>query len=74
MISERTLELINAGIDGELSAEDQQELDAVLESSAEARSMKAELLKLANLMGSLPAQQPPSGLHDQILQNYCPKG
>ena len=43
MISERILELINADVDGELRPEDQSELDAALESSAEARAMKSEL-------------------------------
>jgi len=67
MISERTLELINADIDGELDPAGQAELEAVLESSSEARATKAELLKLTSLMDSLPAQHPPAGLESQIV-------
>ena len=67
MISERILELINADVDGELRPEDQSELDAALESSAEARAMKSELQKLSNLIDSLPPQQPPRSLGNQIL-------
>jgi hypothetical protein len=69
MISERSMELINADIDGELSQAEQSELEAVLESSSEARAMNAELLKLNNLMSSLPDEQPPQDLNSQILQN-----
>lgn len=68
MITERTMQLINADIDGELSQAEQLELESILESSAEARAMKAELLKLNNLMSKLPAQQPPPDLKDRILQ------
>lgn len=67
MLEQRTLELINAEIDGALRADEKAELDAILESSAEARAMKAELQKLSNLMGSLPEQMPPEQLTGQIL-------
>ncbi len=40
MLEQRTLELINAEIDGELGPKEQSELDGVLESSAEARAMR----------------------------------
>lgn len=68
MINERTLELINAEIDGELRPEELPELEAALEASEEARAMRAELLKVTKLMDSLPAQQPPAGLNRRILQ------
>ena len=68
MITERTMQLINADIDGELSQAGQSELESMLESSAEARAMRAELLKLNNLMSSLPAQQPPPDLNQRIMQ------
>jgi hypothetical protein len=66
MISKHILELINAEIDGELRREDQSELDAALESSAEARAAKSELQKLSNLLDGLPPQQPPKGLGGRI--------
>ncbi|MEJ2178780.1 MAG: hypothetical protein P8Y12_12885 [Gammaproteobacteria bacterium] len=69
MISERILELINADMDGELRPEDQSELDAALESSAEARAVRSELQKLSSLMDNLPPQQPPGGLGSRIARN-----
>ena len=71
MLSERALYLLNAGIDGELDATEQEELDAVLEASAEARAMHAELLKLANLLESVPAKDPPPELSAQILDRVA---
>ena len=69
MINEHTMELINADIDGELASADKAELEGILESSAEARAFKAELIKLNNLMSDLPEQTPPADLSDQILGN-----
>ena len=67
MLNEHTIYLINAGIDGELSPAETKELEALLESSAEARAMKAEFLRLANLLDSQPEQQPPEGLARSIV-------
>ena len=49
MLEERTINLINADIDGELDADERDDLEAILESSADARAMRAELLKLSNI-------------------------
>ena len=68
MLEERTLQLINAGIDGALEPFEQAELDAILESSAEARVMQAELQRLANLLDSMPEQVPPPELASRILE------
>jgi anti-sigma factor RsiW len=68
MLEQRILELINAEIDGELGPEEQSELDGVLESSEEARAMRTELRKLANLMDGMPEQAPPADLADRILE------
>jgi len=73
MLSERVLHLINAEIDGELDAGEQEELDAALESSGEARAMKAELQKLANLLAATPAENPPPDLTDHILNCLPPQ-
>lgn len=67
MLTERALQLINAEIDGELGPGEREELDAVLESSTDARAMKAELQKLANLLDAAPALEPPAGLSNRIL-------
>jgi len=67
MLEARVLELINAEIDGELKPGESAELEAILESSAEARAMKAEMLKLVNFLDSVPAQAPPEDLTGRIL-------
>ena len=68
MVDERTLDLINADVDGELTPEQSQELDAILEASADARAMRAELLRLTNLLDNQPAVNPPADLAQNILQ------
>ena len=72
MLEERTINLINADLDGELEASEREVLEAILESSAEAREMRAELLRLNNLLDSLPEQAPPPGLSNQILKQLTP--
>jgi len=72
MLEQRTIHLINADIDGELGADERAELEAVLESSADARAMRAELLRLSNLLDSLPAQIPPPGLAQPVLNQIAP--
>lgn len=72
MLEERTLNLINADIDRELTVAEQDELDVILESSAEARAMRAELLKLSNLLDNAPLQTPPDGLTSRILNQLSP--
>ena len=72
MLEQRTIHLINADIDGELDANEKGELEAVLESSADARAMRAELLRLSNLLDSLPAQSPPPGLAQRVLNQIAP--
>jgi len=67
MLEERTIELINAELDGELGPVEREELEAILESSGEARAMKAELQKLFNLLDATPELSPPAGLSQQIL-------
>ena len=68
MVDERTLDLINADVDGELTPEQSQELDAILEASADARAMRAELLRLTNLLDSQPAVSPPADLAQNLIQ------
>jgi hypothetical protein len=72
MLEERTLHLINADIDGELTPDEREDLDVILESSSDARAMKAELLRLSNLLDNQPEQLPPSDLSKQILNKLAP--
>ena len=75
MINERTLELINAAIDGELGPGEQAELDAILESSAEARAMKIQVLvdldgTLLDVVGGMFAALGTDKTYDDIRGNY----
>ena len=72
MLEERTIHLINADIDGELGPGEREDLEAILESSPEARAMRAELLRLSNLLDSVPEQSPPPGLSQQVLNQITP--
>ncbi len=74
MIDERTIQLLNADIDGELEASERLELDDILNRSAEARAMRTELLKLNNLLDSLPDLEPPAGLSREILNKITLPG
>jgi hypothetical protein len=67
MTDERNLELVSAGVDGELNGDEQIELDMLLESSAEARELKSELEELDSLLKRVPDIEPPSSLHAQIM-------
>lgn len=73
MLEERTLNLINADVDGELTPAEQQQLDSILETSAEARAMRAELLKLSNLLNGMPEQAPPQDLTSRIVGQLAPR-
>jgi hypothetical protein len=72
MLEERTLHLINADIDGELTPDEREDLDVILESSSDARAMRAELLRLSNLLDNQPEQLPPLDLSKQILNKLAP--
>jgi hypothetical protein len=69
MLEERTLDLINADIDGELSGDERRELEALLESSEEARALRAEFLRLSNLLDAQEQLQPPPDLAGRILED-----
>jgi hypothetical protein len=67
MLDERTKELINAGLDGELSESARRELDETLAQSEQARQAAADMDRLGQLLGELPDLDPPPGLSGQIL-------
>jgi hypothetical protein len=72
MLEERTMHLINASLDGELTPAETAELDAILESSSEAREIQTEFQRLTNLLDSVPAQEPPQALSQRILNQIAP--
>ena len=67
MTDESNLELISAAVDDELNVGEQIELDLLLENSAEARELQSELQELDSLLNNVPAIEPPSSLHAQIM-------
>lgn len=67
MLDERTLHLIQGDIDGALDAAESQELARILETSAEARELRAGFQRLGNLLSSQPELQPPPDLAPRIL-------
>lgn len=73
MTEQSKLELISAAIDGELDADDQVELDLLLESSAEARELKSELESLDSLLKDVPELKPSDLLHAQIMARVKPQ-
>lgn len=72
MLNDRDMYLLNAGIDGELTADEQGEHDTLLERSGDARAMRAELQKLANVLEALPEQSPPLDMAQRILDQAAP--
>jgi len=67
MTNDRAMQLVSAAVDGELDADEQAELEQLLESSAEAREFKQDLEQLDSLLGGLPELDPPEPLHDRIM-------
>ena len=66
-IDPKIIELINADIDGEISSEDKQELEALLADSPEAQAMHAELSGLGASLNELPDLDPPVHLKHTIM-------
>jgi hypothetical protein len=67
MLDQHIIDLINAGIDGELGPEEQRELEAVLDSLPEALIYRAELLELNDAFRNMPELDPPPDLSRKIL-------
>jgi anti-sigma factor RsiW len=73
MTDERKLELISASLDGELNSDERNELDDLLQDSAEARDLNAEFEQLDSLLRDVPEVEPPASLHDQIMAQVRPR-
>ena len=72
MLTDFERELISAGIDGELSPDDERAHAALLERSAAARALRDELLKIGDLIEGLPERTPPADLSERILERLTP--
>jgi hypothetical protein len=69
MVNEHTLHLINARLDGELTPEEQEELETTLANSAEARTLEQEWQRLGAMLDEAPELDPPAELSRRILSD-----
>ncbi len=65
-VDQHILELLNGGVDGELSAAEQDDLDKLLTGSDEVCGLNEELIALTTLLDGLPEIEPPSYLQEAI--------
>ena len=65
-VDQRVLDLLNASIDGEISAAEQGELNLLLDSSNSVRQLDKQLRKTAKLLDELPVIEPPEYLQSSI--------
>ena len=70
-IEQKYADLINADIDGEISAEHKAELDTFLEGNAEGRALHDELASLCGALDGLDQEDPPAHLR-QVIMNSIP--
>ena len=71
-IDPRYIELINADIDGEISADDQALLEAFLAKNPEAMRYRDEIRETAQLLDSADALEPPPGLAQSVMADIRP--
>lgn len=67
-IEPKVTDLINAEIDGRISAEDQALLDQLLAENAEAKAFHDELTQLCGALDSMPDVEPPAGLREPAME------
>jgi hypothetical protein len=65
-VDQETQDLINGGIDGELSTTEQHELEQMLAGSEDARNFNEEQRAFAGLLDELPQREPPGYLKSAI--------
>jgi len=74
-VDQRTQDLVNASIDGEISAIEQDELDRLLLTSESVREFDRALRTVTKLLDDLPEFEPPAYLHGAIeRQVHLPLG
>ena len=66
-VDERTIELINADIDGEISADERDELQSLLRDNPEAQAMQQELSALCSELDGMESLEPPTHLKHAII-------
>jgi len=70
-IEQKFTDLINADIDGEISAEEKAELQAFLDENAEGRALHGELASLCGTLESVDQEDPPPYMR-HIIMNSAP--
>ena len=68
-IDQHTQDLLNGGIDGELSQSERTELDTILAGSDEVRNLNDELTALTGLLDAAPEREPPEYLRQAIISS-----
>ena len=71
-IEQKYTDLINAAIDGEISAGEKAELEAFLDSSDDGRALHDELSSLCNTLDGLEQEEPPVHLRHVIMNSVPP--
>jgi hypothetical protein len=71
-IEQKYADLINAALDGEISAGEKAELDAFLADSAEGRALQGDLTSLCGTLDGLDAEVPPTHLRHAIMNSIPP--
>jgi len=71
-IDQKFQDLINADIDGEITAAESDELRAFLENSAEGRDLHRDLAHLCSTLGSVEAEAPPPQIRHAIMSSVKP--
>jgi hypothetical protein len=66
MLTERITALIHADVDGELAEHDRAELSRELLQSQEARKFREDMIRIRELMASIPGLDLPAGLHSKM--------
>jgi hypothetical protein len=68
VIDQKDGELVQAGVDGELDAEGQLKLEALLAGSSDARALHEDLTRLTEFIDRAPELPVPDSLHDAIVR------
>lgn len=72
--NDRLHELIQADLDGALSAVDRAELARLLLQDPDARRLHGQLQRTDRLLRDIPADQPPAGLRDAVIAGSTRRG
>lgn len=72
MTDPRSIELIQARLDGEISAAERQELESRLQADPELAGLEEKLAALTDVLARVEAVEPPAGLRKRIISAVVP--